>query len=109
MVKSVYLVYQDCIHCPNMEKWYDNELKLAKKLKIKVLELPFYHEIVVEGDFAKKAAKLGIKTFPFYVDGEKIATNLAALTKNDEETPKSVQKPKNKRKVKSNGDNIKNK
>lgn len=98
MAKKVTCIFQDCLDCGDLAIWYALNTAYAKKRNVIVTPV-HYQAIEAYGQMAK-ARKAGIKSYPFFTDGERYAKNIDGLfTKTEVETieiPEKVVKLKRK-------------
>lgn len=97
MSKTITLIYQDCPFCNmNEQQKKDFEAKVAE-MGLSIFKMSFVQPKAK--DLIIKASKAGIKTMPFFTDGEIFSHSIGDFLVKEE--PVAVEKPKKKSKRKT--------
>lgn len=68
-MKKLSLVYQDCPMCGARKGWGEEQTQIADTHGFEIVKVSFVTEKGRE--YCAEALQKGIKTFPFFTDGEK--------------------------------------
>lgn len=91
MAKKVWLIYQDCFNCEEKAQWFEEQINIAKKNRLRIDPKP--HHIAGIKDIILKAREVGLEsTLLFYTDGERFGYDIREFIK----PTKSVKKAQSK-------------
>lgn len=82
MAKELTCIFQDCLDCGDLAIWYALNTLQAKKHNVAVK--PVHYQAIDAYGEMKKARKQGVKSYPFFTDGEKYAKNIEEFFKKEE-------------------------
>lgn len=100
MPKTIKLVFQDCVFCGSKKEWGEEQLKIAARKHYQIEKVSFVApEATV---LMKQAVKAGVRSMPFFTDGEIFTKDLR-----DFAPKRNTAKKSSKKKVKKNGNNSK--
>lgn len=100
MPKVIKLVFQDCVFCGSKKEWGDEQLKIAAKKHYQIEKVSFVAPEAT--NLMKKAVKSGIRSMPFFTDGEIFSKDLR-----DFAPKRNMAKKSSKKKVSKNGNTSK--
>lgn len=104
MEHEILLIYQDCPMCGARKDWGETQTVVAETYGLKYRAIPFTSAEL--GDLTMRAIETGIKSYPFFTDGERFSKQLKDFadvipteTNTDEDTVKKAGKKTRRKKT----------